>query len=189
MTCCGDHLFRFNEEPFFDEVSGKWAWSPRTRHYDYDSAAGIVYAVDVTRPVGNRVDIFRMADGTSFDPAAEYKVAVNSYRGNGGGYHLTEGAGIEKPADRLIARTEGDLRHYLTESIRERGVVAPTPVGNWSVLPAGFAIAGMVRDYEILYGEPVPENIACFRFEVEDWETSPWPDSVSVDFDFVAHAP
>lgn len=37
-----------------------------------------------------------MADGTPFDMDKRYKVALNSYRGNGGGDLLTIGAGIAK---------------------------------------------------------------------------------------------
>ena len=37
-----------------------------------------------------------MADGTPFDMDKMYKVAVNSYRGNGDGELLTKGAGISQ---------------------------------------------------------------------------------------------
>ncbi|KDS73316.1 5'-nucleotidase, C-terminal domain protein [Parabacteroides distasonis str. 3999B T(B) 4] len=40
-----------------------------------------------------------MADGKPFDENKTYKVALNSYRGNGGGELLTKGAGI--PQDEL----------------------------------------------------------------------------------------
>ena len=37
-----------------------------------------------------------MQNGSTFDENKIYKVAVNSYRGNGGGNHLIVGAGIPK---------------------------------------------------------------------------------------------
>ncbi len=37
-----------------------------------------------------------MSNGQPFDEKKWYKVAVNSYRGNGGGELLTHGAGIPK---------------------------------------------------------------------------------------------
>lgn len=62
--------------------------------YNFDSAAGIRYTVDVTKPRGEKINILSMADGSAFDMDKDYSVAVNSYRGNGGGGLLTEGAGI-----------------------------------------------------------------------------------------------
>ena len=46
--------------------------------------------------------IHSMADGTPFDMDKMYAVALNSYRGNGGGELLTKGAGI--PQDKLKER-------------------------------------------------------------------------------------
>ena len=59
--------------------------------YNFDSAAGIIYDVDVTKPQGDKIIIKSMADGSPFDFDKVYKVAVNSYRGNGGGDLLTKG--------------------------------------------------------------------------------------------------
>ena len=51
--------------------------------FNFDSAAGIDYEVDVTKPDGEKVKILRMSNGEPFDEKKWYKVAVNSYRGNG----------------------------------------------------------------------------------------------------------
>ena len=67
--------------------------------FNFDSAAGIIYTVDVTKPKGEKITILKMADGKPFDENKTYKVALNSYRGNGGGELLTKGAGI--PQDEL----------------------------------------------------------------------------------------
>ena len=58
--------------------------------FNFDSAAGIIYTVDVTRPKGEKVTIVSMADGSPFRMDHIYKVALNSYRGNGGGELLTK---------------------------------------------------------------------------------------------------
>ena len=50
--------------------------------FNFDSAAGIIYTVDVTKPKGEKVTIISMADGTPFSMDKMYKVALNSYRGN-----------------------------------------------------------------------------------------------------------
>ena len=60
--------------------------------YNFDTAAGVVYTVDVTKPTGEKVRILRMSNGKPFDLNKKYKVAINSYRANGGGELLTKGA-------------------------------------------------------------------------------------------------
>ena len=66
------------------------AWL-RNQSYNFDSAAGINYTVDVSKPEGSRVVITGFTDGRPFEKNKMYKVAVNSYRGNGGGGHFTIG--------------------------------------------------------------------------------------------------
>lgn len=51
-----------------------------------------------------------------------YKVALNSYRGNGGGELLTKGAGIpqDELKGRILFSTDKDLRYYLMQYIEKR---------------------------------------------------------------------
>lgn len=122
--------------------------------YNFDSAAGIRYTVDVSKPAGQRVHIISMADGTPFDPAREYRVAVNSYRGNGGGELLTRGAGIpqEELAGRIIRSTDKDLRFYLMQYIERKGTITPHVLGLWKFIPEDWASQAARRDYEYLFG-------------------------------------
>ena len=87
--------------------------------FNFDSAAGIIYTVDVTKPKGEKVTITSMADGTPFSLDKMYKVALNSYRGNGGGELLTKGSGISQDElkDRILYSTDKDLRYYLMQYI------------------------------------------------------------------------
>ena len=52
-----------------------------------------------------------MADGTPFHMDKMYTVALNSYRGNGGGELLTKGAGISQDElkERIISSTDKDF--------------------------------------------------------------------------------
>ena len=122
--------------------------------YNFDSAAGIRYTVDVSKPAGQRVHIVSMADGTPFDPAREYRVAVNSYRGNGGGELLTRGAGIpqEELAGRIISSTDKDLRFYLMQYIERKGIIMPRALGLWKFIPEDWVSRAAERDYEYLFG-------------------------------------
>ncbi|MDE6370714.1 MAG: bifunctional metallophosphatase/5'-nucleotidase, partial [Duncaniella sp.] len=78
--------------------------------YNYDSAMGIDYEVDVREPKGNKIKILRLSDGTPWREDEWYEVAVNTYRANGGGELLTRGAGIapEELGRRVVRATEHD---------------------------------------------------------------------------------
>lgn len=99
--------------------------------FNFDSAAGIIYTVDVTKPKGEKVTITSMADGTPFSLDKMYKVALNSYRGNGGGELLTKGSGISQDElkDRILYSTDKDLRYYLMQYIEKKGVIEPHALG------------------------------------------------------------
>lgn len=99
--------------------------------FNFDSAAGIIYTVDVTKPKGEKVTIISMADGTPFSMDKMYKVALNSYRGNGGGELLTKGAGIpqDELKGRILFSTDKDLRYYLMQYIEKKGVIEPHALG------------------------------------------------------------
>ena len=122
--------------------------------FNFDAAAGIDYTVDVTKPDGQKVTILRMSNGEPFDPHKWYRVAVNSYRGNGGGELLTKGAGIPKDSleSRIIWRSDRDQRYYLMQEIRRQKVLDPQPNHNWKVIPEAWTKAAVKRDYELLFG-------------------------------------
>ena len=121
--------------------------------FNFDSAAGIDYVVDVSKPDGQKVRILQLSDGRPFSEQAWYNVAMNSYRGNGGGELLTLGAGI--PLDsinhRIIYMSERDQRYYLTEKIEREGKVDAKPLGNWRFIPDAWAQPAIERDKKILF--------------------------------------
>ena len=123
--------------------------------FNFDSASGIDYEVDLTKPDGQKVRILRMSNGEAFDTGKWYKVVMSSYRANGGGELLTKGAGI--PSDSLESRvlyhTPLDLRHYLTEEIRRQGTIDPQPGHNWRFVPEEWAKPALERDRIKLFGK------------------------------------
>lgn len=124
----------------------------RNPPYNFDSAAGIHYVIDVSAPAGSRVTIKGFEDGRPFEKDAVYKVAINSYRGSGGGGHLTEGAGIphEILVERIIATTDSDLRKKMVDFFKEKGVYEPQRRGNWHVEPVEWAAQGREKDMQFL---------------------------------------
>ncbi len=121
--------------------------------YNFDSAAGINYQVDVTKPRGEKITILSMADGTPFDMDRTYRVAINSYRGNGGGNLLTEGAGIphDELTSRIIASTDKDLRYYLIKAVEKRGHITPEVTKNWQFVPFDVVNEAAERDRLLLF--------------------------------------
>lgn len=126
-----------------------------TMFFNYDSAEGIDYTLDLRKEKGNRISISKMCNGEVFDMDKMYKVALNSYRGNGGGGHLTEGAGLSKEelAKRLTNSTTKDLRFYLMKWIEEKKVVDATCNKNWTVEPFAWWKQAKAREFELLYGK------------------------------------
>jgi 2',3'-cyclic-nucleotide 2'-phosphodiesterase/3'-nucleotidase len=122
--------------------------------YNFDSAAGIDYSVDVSKPEGSRVLIKSFTGGRPFVTDKSYKVAVSSFRGNGGGGHLTDGAGIEAKdlRSRLITSTEKDLRFYIMKSIENKKVIEPVLFNNWKFIPERWIKVASRHDYSLLFG-------------------------------------
>lgn len=122
--------------------------------FNFDSASGIIYTVDVTKPQGEKVNILSMADGTPFLMDRTYRVALNSYRGNGGGELLTKGSGIpqEKLKERITFSTDKDLRFYLMNYIEKKGSMNPKALNQWKFVPEEWTVPAAKRDYEYLFG-------------------------------------
>lgn len=145
----GDHLLLFKEQQGAGEAMRAKLKNPP---YNFDSAAGIKYVVDVTKPAGEKITITSMADGTPFDMDKTYKVALSSYRGNGGGEHLTKGVGLDSKgiADRIIYRSKTDLRSIIADRIRKKGRITPRTLDTWKFIPEDVARKASEKDARLL---------------------------------------
>ena len=146
-----DHIMLLNDEARQD----KQRFGFKNLTFNFDSAAGIDYEVDVTKPDGQKVRILRMSNGEPFDESRIYNVALNSYRGNGGGELLTKGAGIplEELHKRIVYESARDQRYYLTKEIERIGNVDPKPNNNWRFVPEEWVKPAIERDKKLLFGE------------------------------------
>ena len=151
MTSPDDHILLLNDAMKEDQQRTGFKYYT----FNFDSACGIDYEVDVTKPDGQKVRILRMSNGEPFDEHKWYKVAMNSYRANGGGELLTHGAGIPQDSlnNRVIFHTDRDQRHYLTEEIRKMSTVNPEPNHNWKFVPEAWAKPALERDRKLLFGK------------------------------------
>lgn len=154
----GGNLLKIRNEP--DPRTGQKHWSFVNRSYNFDSAAGLVYEVDVTRPAGSRVNIISLADGSAFDPAADYNVAMTSYRASGGGSLMREGAGID--TDRIgerVVEYYPEIRNILYDYLIKNGSIDPQTVGDpavigsWKFVPEKMAQEALQRDMKLLFPE------------------------------------
>lgn len=151
MTSADDHIMLLNEYAKNDQQR----FGFKNLAFNFDSAAGIIYEVDVTKPNGEKVRIISMANGEPFDENKWYNVVMNSYRGNGGGEFLTQGAGIphEELAKRRVFESEKDQRFYLTREIEKMGVISPKANNNWRFVPEEWTAPAIERDMKLIYGD------------------------------------
>lgn len=151
MRSADDHLLWFKEQR---REGAEDRASFQNFSFNFDSASGIIYTVDVTKPQGEKINIISMADGTPFRMDRTYRVALNSYRGNGGGELLTKGSGIpqEKLKERIIFSTDKDLRFYLMNYIEKQGTMNPKALNQWKFVPEEWTVPAARRDYEYLFG-------------------------------------
>lgn len=148
MNSSKDHLLRIK----FDEKRGGYNFIYPA--FNFDSAAGLIYDVDVREPFGSRVKIKSMADGTQFDLAKNYKVAMSSYRANGGGDLLTKGAGIpreELPS--IILEKKDDIRGMIYNFYRSGNTGEKMIEAQWKFIPESMVKDAIQRDRALVFGK------------------------------------
>jgi len=148
-----DNLLSFKKDEHGNVLLSRNRPQLTASYYNFSSAAGIHYTVDLTKPAGQKINILSMTNGQPFDIEKDYTVALNSYRGNGGGGHLTQGAKIPENelASRVITSTPKDLRFYLMKWIEQEKVVTPKALGNWTLIPNDWWLKGKEKDVKLLF--------------------------------------
>ena len=99
---------------------------PKVEHYNYDYYAGVTYAYDITRPVGERV-VELKANGKPVQDTDVFTACLSSYRASGtGGYDCYVGC----PVVREIGTEMSDL---LLDYFKRYGGALPLVRGNFRV--------------------------------------------------------
>lgn len=152
MRSADDHLLSFvcdNDGAVMMDRFGPVMLTPQ---YNFTSAAGINYTVDVSKKMGERVTIHSMADGSPFQMEKRYNVVMSSYQAAGGGAFLPIGLGWNKEEINFhtIYSTVRDMRFYINQYIRELNNQPQVPLGQWQVVPQDWWQAAKDRDLEIL---------------------------------------
>lgn len=102
--------------------------------YNFDVVSGVDYALDLTKPVGQRV-VKLERNGRAVAATDSFTIALNNYRASGsGGFSMLIGAPV------VYDRGES-IRDLLIAEIQRRGRISPADVfrRNWEILPAALA--------------------------------------------------
>ena len=152
-----DHVLNIRNSP--DTRTGLERWSFVNASFNFDSMAGLNYTVDVTKPAGSRISISSLADGTPFDPAATYNVAMTSYRASGGGGTM-EKIGVDTDIiDERVVKKYPEIRDMIYEYLKKNGAIDPAVIGDpkvighWEFVPDKIASPAVARDMRLLFGE------------------------------------
>lgn len=132
-------------------------WSFVNPYYNFDSAAGLIYTVDVTKPSGERVCISSMADGSSFEMDSFYNVAMTSYRASGGGGYM-KAAGIDTDRiDERVVEYYPEIRNILYDYLVRNKSIDPiitgdeNIIGSWRFVPETLVHGALERDMQRLF--------------------------------------
>lgn len=106
-----------------------------TPDYNYDAVSGLVYDIDIAKPAGSRIANLTF-QGKPLDPAAQFVLAVNNYRANGGG-NFPHVAG----AKALWSNSE-EIRNTIIGWVKAKGVVDPAAFASvdWKLVRDGVAV-------------------------------------------------
>ena len=156
MLSAEDHIMKIQTY----EYEGQEYTFFKNLAFNFDTAAGIIYTVDVTQTKGRRINILSMSDGTPFSLNAKYKVAMHSYRGNGGTEFLTRGAGIphEELRNRTVFRSPHNMRYYIQKEFENHGDMYLKADNNWHFIPTGWTEEAIRRDRNVLFPERMDKD-------------------------------
>ena len=70
----------------YDEAGGR-----DIPDYAYDALTGVDYDINISKPLGERIENIRMADGTEVAADDEFVLAINNYRQSGGSGYPVDG--------------------------------------------------------------------------------------------------
>ncbi|MFG2694506.1 bifunctional metallophosphatase/5'-nucleotidase [Kitasatospora sp. NPDC051984] len=107
-----------------------------TPDYNYDSLYGVSYDIDIAQPVGSRI-VNLSYQGKPVDPTAQFVLAVNNYRANGGGNfpHVAK-------AQQVWANSE-EIRNTMIAWVKAKGVIDPADFygqSGWRLVRAGVPV-------------------------------------------------
>lgn len=105
------------------DYNGQTVWD-----YNYDALTGVTYAIDITKPVGQRIVDLHW-DGKPIADDQKFILAVNNYRMNGGGGypHVSQAP--------VVWNELLEIRQLLIDTAKKTGVIDPATFAhvNWMI--------------------------------------------------------
>src|SRR5690349_8844866 len=96
--------------------------------YNFDIAEGVTYDLDISKPIGSRIQNLRFK-GQPLSMTRKLRLATNNYRVNGGGgYSMYKNAPV-------LYRSSEEIREFMIDWL-ERNKTIPTKANNnWRIVP------------------------------------------------------
>src|SRR6185369_6495725 len=96
--------------------------------YNFDVAEGVTYRIDITKPIGSRIQNLRYRD-RPLAPTQKLRLATNNYRVNGGGgYTMYKNAPV-------VYRSSEEIRELIIDWLEKHKSVPTEPTNNWRLMP------------------------------------------------------
>jgi 2',3'-cyclic-nucleotide 2'-phosphodiesterase/3'-nucleotidase len=96
--------------------------------YNFDIAEGVSYDLDISKPIGQRIQNLRFHD-QPVTPEQKFRLATNNYRVNGGGgYTMYKGAPV-------VYRSSEEIRELIIDWLERHKTVPTQPNNNWRIVP------------------------------------------------------
>ena len=96
--------------------------------YNFDIAEGVTYELDISKPVGQRIQNLRFR-GQPLAPTRKLRLATNNYRVNGGGgYDMYKNAPV-------VYRSSEEIRELIIDWVEHNKKIPTTPNNNWRIVP------------------------------------------------------
>lgn len=96
--------------------------------YNFDIAEGVTYDLDISKPIGQRIQNLRFRD-QPVRPDQKFRLATNNYRVNGGG-----GYTMYKDAP-VVYRSSEEIRELIIDWVERKKTVPTEPSNNWRIVP------------------------------------------------------
>jgi 2',3'-cyclic-nucleotide 2'-phosphodiesterase/3'-nucleotidase len=114
--------------------------NPKVFGFNYDTAAGVTYRIDLSQPAGQRIVDLRFK-GQPLAPDRKLRLAINSYRkSGGGGYTMFHDA-------RVLWQSNQDIRQLMIDYYTNKKVIDGRGQPAWEIEPEA-ARRALVQEVE-----------------------------------------
>ena len=99
--------------------------------YNFDIAEGVTYELDISKPVGQRIQNLRFR-GQPLSATRKLRLATNNYRVNGGGGYTMYTMYKDAP---VVYRSSEEIREMIIDWVERNKTVPVKPDNNWRLVP------------------------------------------------------